>query len=74
MLEELFNGVKVEINNDRTSTNRLVHLAEKADYFIFPLQVQNTKLFMQLLVDEKNNLSIGEGVCITGACIYRHYK
>ena len=35
MLEELFNGVKVEINNDRTSTNRLVHLAEKADYFIF---------------------------------------
>lgn len=35
ILEDMFNGIKIEINNDHASTECLLQLAEKADYFIY---------------------------------------
>lgn len=34
-LETLFSGIKVDINHDHTATDKLIHLAKHADYFIF---------------------------------------
>lgn len=35
VLENMFNGLTVEINHDHTATTSLTNLAKKADYFIF---------------------------------------
>lgn len=35
MIEDLFQGIRVDVNHDHTATDKLVNLAKQVDYFIF---------------------------------------